>query len=203
MWRMDVQDYNVFYALRLFYFVISQPAVTPDILQFFTFYSYSSIIVVYLLLQRNRSRFFRQLIILEIIYKIAKYTVDDTRKVIWPFILANEIFDQLQVSWFLTTECLPFELQLVKILQTFEHFVLLNQYPDFSILIWLLVIVSLQLFTFYLYFRDPPLTWTVPIFDIEPLFVPRNPYMIYTRYVAIGLVLAIFGSYWEHLSPKL
>ncbi|UMM37891.1 hypothetical protein L5515_009512 [Caenorhabditis briggsae] len=147
-------------------FVISQPAVTPDILQFFTFYSYSSIIVVHLLLQRNRSRFFRQLIILEIIYKIAKYTVDDTRKVIWPFILANEIFDQLQVSWFLTTECLPFELQLVKILQTFEHFVLLNQYPDFSILIWLLVIVSLQLFTFYLYFRDPPLTWTVPIFDI-------------------------------------
>ncbi|PIC30089.1 hypothetical protein B9Z55_021449 [Caenorhabditis nigoni] len=134
----------------------------------------------------------RQLMILEFIYIVAKYTVDDNRSVIWPFILVNEIWDVLTVFKYRTTQYLPFGLQMWKTFQTFQYFILLNQYPDFYILIWLLATVSLQIVSFFLYFLFPPLTWTVPVFDIAPTQAPKDPFSIYSRYMAIGLVLFVF-----------
>ncbi|CAO4381802.1 unnamed protein product [Caenorhabditis nigoni] len=201
--RLDLDHFNVFYTLRkLAYFMISKLA-EPDSRLSLTLFCYSFHVATYFLALENTVNFFRQLMFLELLYKLAKYTVDDIRSVIWPSILANEIWDVFAVFEYRTTEYLTFELQLVKILHTFEYFLLLNQYPDFSILIWLLVIFSLQLFSFSLYFLFPPITWTVPVLNIAPIIGPRNQYMIYTRYVAIGLILVIFGYYWEQLSPKL
>ncbi|PIC30085.1 hypothetical protein B9Z55_021446 [Caenorhabditis nigoni] len=195
--REDMHRFNVFYALRkLFYFVISNPKL-PEFTPHFWPVCFQLIhIYGYLLLQGSQINFYRQMMILQIIYIVAKYTVDDARSVIWPFILVNEIWDVLTVFKYRTTEYLSFQLLLWKILTTFEHFVLLNQYQDFCILIWLLVIVSLQIFSFSLYCLYPPLTWTVPILDIAPTQAPKKRFSIYTRHVAIVIVLIIFAGLW-------
>ncbi|PIC30090.1 hypothetical protein B9Z55_021450 [Caenorhabditis nigoni] len=193
--REDMDRFNVFYALRkLFYFFISNSKIPGFFPQLVPVAVYCIHIFTFLPIQQNRNNAFLQLMILEGIYIAAKYTVDDTRSVIWPFILVNEIVDLFTVFEYRTTEYLAFELQLVKILQTFYHFILLNQYPQFSLLIWLTVISTLQLLSFFLYFFFPPLTWTVPILDIAPIFGRKNRYMIYTRYVAAGFVLLIFWA---------
>ncbi|CAO4381803.1 unnamed protein product [Caenorhabditis nigoni] len=204
--RNRTHRFNIFYPLRnVFYFMISRFADPngPKPLLSVPLIFNILYIRLYVLALRNKRHFWRQLIVLEIIYKLSKYIVDDTRKVIWPFILANEIFDLKNVFKYRTTQYLTFELQVWKTIETFQYFILLNQYPDFYILIWLLGIFALQLFSFSLYFRYPPLTWTVPVFDIAPIFGRKNRYMIYTRYVAIGLVFVTFGLYWEQLGPKL
>ncbi|CAO4381806.1 unnamed protein product [Caenorhabditis nigoni] len=190
----DMRFFNVFYTLRkLFYFVISKSPL-PEWPRWSHFVYMANHIFRLLPVQNNRNTVARQLMIMEFIYIVAKYTVDDTRSVIWPYILVNEIIDLFSVYKFRTTEWLPFELQLVKILETSYHFILLNQYPDFYILIWLLVISTLQLSSFFLYFRYPPMFWTVPIFDIPPVFGTKNRYMIYSRHVAIAFVLLNFWA---------
>ncbi|PIC30070.1 hypothetical protein B9Z55_021436 [Caenorhabditis nigoni] len=201
--RLDLDHFNVLYTLRkLAYFMISKLA-EPDSRLSLTLFCYSYHVATYFLSLENTVNVFRQLMLLELIYKLAKYTVYDIRSVIWPFILVNEIWDVFAVFEYRTTEYLTFELQIVKLLHTFEYFILLNQYPDFYILIWLSATFALQVFSFSLYFFFPPLTWTVPVLNIAPIIGPRNQYMIYTRYVAIGLILVIFGYYSEQLSPKL
>ncbi|PIC30091.1 hypothetical protein B9Z55_021451 [Caenorhabditis nigoni] len=200
--REDIHRFNVFYALRkLFYFWISKQPF-PESPKYFHLFFYVIHIFTFLPIRRNWINVVRQLMILEFIYIVAKYTVDDTRSVIWPYILVNEIIDLFGVFKYRTTEYLPFKLQLVKILQTCGYFMLLNQYPDFYILIWLLLIFALQLFSFFLYSLFPPLTWTVPILDIAPTEVPKNQYMIYTRYAAIVFVLSIFWVFCGGIELK-
>ncbi|CAO4381805.1 unnamed protein product [Caenorhabditis nigoni] len=192
---LESDRFNVVYPLRkLFYFVIFMKKISEYSQRDLHYSFYVFPIVHYCIPDRNRIQFFRQLMVLEFIYIVAKYTVDDIRSVIWPFILVNEIWDLFTIFKYRTTEFLPFEIQLVKIWETFQYFILLNQYPDFSVLIWLTVIATLQLLPFFLYFFFPPLTWTVPILDIAPSESPKNRYMIYTRYVAIAFVLLVFWA---------
>ncbi|PIC30078.1 hypothetical protein B9Z55_021443 [Caenorhabditis nigoni] len=202
MGRLDAHRFNVFYSLRkLFYFVITHTKL-PKWPRCAHLPFYILHIIGFLPYPRNRINVTRQLMILEFIYIVAKYTVDDIRSVIWPFILVNEIIDLFSIFEYRTTEHLSFLQQLVKILQTFHHFLLLNQYPDFYILIWLLVIASLQIVSFFLYFFFPPLTWTVPILDIAPTQAPKNQDMIYSRYGALVFVLfscwGLFGGIAHH-----
>ncbi|PIC30073.1 hypothetical protein B9Z55_021438 [Caenorhabditis nigoni] len=195
--RLDVHRFNVLYPLRkLACFVLSKkfPTNFLEAPRYFHVVLCGLHIHHYSMLLGNRINLFRQLMILEFIYIVAKYTVDDIRSVIWPFILVNEIWDVFTVFKYRTTEFLPFELQLWKFVQTLEHFLLLNQYPDFYILIWLTVIATLQIVSFFMYFLFPPLTWTVPILNIAPTRAPKNRYMIYSRYVAIAFVLLIFWA---------
>ncbi|PIC30077.1 hypothetical protein B9Z55_021442 [Caenorhabditis nigoni] len=193
----DITRINVIYPLRrLFYFVITNskiPEFSPQLMPL----PFCVILVFgFLILPPTRVNVVRQLMLLELIYIVAKYTVDDTRSVIWPFLLVHEIWDVVTVFKYRTTQYLPFGLQLWKMHETFYHFILLNQYPDFYILIWLTVIASLQIVSFSLYFLFPPLTWTVPILDIAPTEAPRDPFSHYTRYMAIGTILLIVGLHF-------
>ncbi|PIC30087.1 hypothetical protein B9Z55_021447 [Caenorhabditis nigoni] len=200
----NMHRFNVFYALRkLFYFVISNPKFPEFTLHCWPIPFYVIHILPHLIFQRSRNNVSQQLMILEFIYIVAKYTVDDTRSVIWPFILVNEIWDVFTVFKYRTTEYFSFQLQLWKTIETLQYFILLNQYPDFYILIWLLVIATLQILSFSLYFRYPPLTWTVPILNIAPTRAEKDPFSFLYRYMAIGFVLVIFWLYWTLLSRKL
>ncbi|PIC30093.1 hypothetical protein B9Z55_021453 [Caenorhabditis nigoni] len=185
VWWGSADEDNVYYVLRRCFdvFVISDAVRKVHV---YLFIAHFAQIGVYLVSQRNWNYFFQQLMAFEMVYTVGKYIVDDSRKIVWPLILASEILELSHALKFRTTEFLPFELQMLKILRTLHDFILLNQYPQFSVLIWLIVIAYLQIFSFVFYFRFPPLTWTVPILDIAPTHVPKNPKMIYTRYVAFG-----------------
>ncbi|PIC30094.1 hypothetical protein B9Z55_021454 [Caenorhabditis nigoni] len=193
-WENADRD-NIYFSLRRIFFIYMTKSKPMKKGQFYLLFAHFCHIVTFMHYQPNWIYFFRQVMNLEMVYNLAKYFVEDSREVIWPLIVANEIFDMFRVLLFRTTEHLPFELQMLKICQTLHDFVLLNQYPQFSVLIWLLVILSLQIDSFSAYFHYPPLTWTVPIFDIAPTEVPKNRYMIYSRHVAAAFALFIFWLY--------
>ncbi|PIC30092.1 hypothetical protein B9Z55_021452 [Caenorhabditis nigoni] len=204
-WRVweNVERYNIYYSLRRIFCIFITKSKPMENGHLYLLFAHFLHIVTFMNYQPNWIFFFRQVMNLEMVYKLARYFVNDSREVNWPLIMNSEIFDMYRVLLFRTTEYLPFELQMLKILQTLEHFVLLNQYPDLNLLIWLLGIFSLQLLSFFLYFLYPPLTWTVPILDIAPTRVRKNRYMIYSRHVAVAFVLLVFKLYLSLLRGEI